>query len=254
MRILVADDELAVRDALGRALRSEGYDVAFARDGRETLTAVEREQPDAAVLDVMMPPPDGLEVCRRLRRADNTIPILMLTARREVSDRVAGLDAGADDYLPKPFALDELLARLRALLRRVPSADGPLAYADVVVDPHAHRATRDGSRLELTRTEFALLELFLRAPARRARDIGGARRRRRPAQRLRVLPRQARALLAARSDAAGAGRRARADRARRRQQLPFRGVRARRARANALGTGAFGTTSLPGDGTAARTP
>jgi len=166
MRILVADDELAVRDALGRALRSEGYDVAFARDGRETLTAVERDQPDAAVLDVMMPPPDGLEVCRRLRRADNTIPILMLTARREVSDRVAGLDAGADDYLPKPFALDELLARLRALLRRVPSADGPLAYADVVVDPHAHRATRDGSRLELTRTEFALLELFLRAPER----------------------------------------------------------------------------------------
>ncbi len=166
MRILVADDELAVRDALGRALTSEGYDVAFARDGRETLTAVERDQPDAAVLDVMMPPPDGLEVCRRLRRADNTIPILMLTARREVSDRVAGLDAGADDYLPKPFALDELLARLRALLRRVPSADGPLAYADVVVDPHAHRATRDGSRLELTRTEFALLELFLRAPER----------------------------------------------------------------------------------------
>ncbi len=166
MRILVADDELAVRDALGRALRSEGYDVAFARDGRETLTVVERDQPDAAVLDVMMPPPDGLEVCRRLRRADNTIPILMLTARREVSDRVAGLDAGADDYLPKPFALDELLARLRALLRRVPSTDGPLAYADVVLDPHAHRATRDGSRLELTRTEFALLELFLRAPER----------------------------------------------------------------------------------------
>src|SRR6266496_1093384 len=146
MRILVADDEQALRDALGRALSSEGYDVAFARDGRETLYAVAREQPDAAVLDVMMPPPDGLDVCRRLRAADNALPILMLTARREVSDRVAGLDAGADDYLPKPFALDELLARLRALLRRVPAGDGPLAYEDVVVDPHAHRASRGGTR------------------------------------------------------------------------------------------------------------
>jgi len=166
MRILVADDELAVRDALGRALSSEGYDVTFAHDGRETLAAVEIEQLDAAVLDVMMPPPDGLEVCRRLRAADNMIPILMLTARRGVSDRVAGLDAGADDYLPKPFALDELLARLRALLRRVPAADEPLAYADVVVDPQAHRACRGDVRMELTRTEFALLELFLRSPER----------------------------------------------------------------------------------------
>jgi two-component system, OmpR family, response regulator MprA len=166
MRILVADDELAVRDALGRALSSEGYDVAFARDGQETLAAVENDEPDAAVLDVMMPPPDGLEVCRRLRAADNTLPILMLTARREVSDRVAGLDAGADDYLPKPFALDELLARLRALLRRVPTGDGPLAYADVVLDSDAHLAWRSGARMQLTRTEFALLELFLRAPER----------------------------------------------------------------------------------------
>ena len=166
MRILVADDELAVRDALGRALSSEGYEVAFARDGRETLAAVENDEPDAAVLDVMMPPPDGLEVCRRLRAADNTLPILMLTARREVSDRVAGLDAGADDYLPKPFALDELLARLRALLRRVPTEDGPLEYADVVLDSNAHLAWRSGTRLQLTRTEFALLELFLRAPER----------------------------------------------------------------------------------------
>ncbi len=166
MRILVADDELAVRDALGRALSSEGYEVAFARDGRETLTAVELEQLDAAVLDVMMPPPDGLEVCRRLRAADNTIPILMLTARREVSDRVAGLDAGADDYLPKPFALDELLARLRAILRRVPATGESLAYADVVLDPSAHRASRGGARMELTRTEFALLETFLRSPER----------------------------------------------------------------------------------------
>jgi two-component system response regulator MprA len=166
MRILIADDEQAVRDALGRALSSEGYEVAFAGDGRETLLAVERDEPDAAVLDVMMPPPDGLEVCRRLRAADNMIPILMLTAKREVSDRVAGLDAGADDYLAKPFALDELLARLRALLRRVPRADGPLAFADVVVDPNAHLAWRGDARLALTRTEFALLELFLRSPER----------------------------------------------------------------------------------------
>ena len=125
VRILIADDEVAVRDALGRALTSEGYEVAFARDGHEALIAVERDEPDAAVLDVMMPPPDGLEVCRQLRSAENAIPILMLTARREVSDRVAGLDAGADDYLPKPFALDELLARLRALLRRVPDERRP---------------------------------------------------------------------------------------------------------------------------------
>jgi two-component system response regulator MprA len=166
MRILIADDEQAVRDALGRALSSEGYEVAFAGDGRETLLAVERDEPDAAVLDVMMPPPDGLEVCRRLRAADNMIPILMLTAKREVSDRVAGLDAGADDYLAKPFALDELLARLRALLRRVPRGEGRLAFADVVVDPNARLAWRGDARLALTRTEFALLELFLRSPER----------------------------------------------------------------------------------------
>jgi two-component system response regulator MprA len=166
MRILIADDELAVREALGRALISEGYEIAFAGDGDETLLAVERDEPDAAVLDVMMPPPDGLEVCRRLRAADNMIPILMLTAKREVSDRVAGLDAGADDYLAKPFALDELLARLRALLRRVPKVEGPLQYADLVVDPNAHLAWRGGERLALTRTEFALLELFLRSPER----------------------------------------------------------------------------------------
>jgi len=166
MRILVADDELAVRDALGRALSSEGYEVAFAGDGRETLLSVDRDEPDAAILDVMMPPPDGLEVCRRLRAADNMIPILMLTARREVSDRIAGLDAGADDYLAKPFALDELLARLRALLRRLPRADGPLTFADVVVDSNAHLAWRGDARLPLTRTEFALLELFLRSPER----------------------------------------------------------------------------------------
>jgi two-component system response regulator MprA len=155
-----------VRDALGRVLTSEGYEVAFASDGREALIAVERDEPDAAVLDVMMPPPDGLEVCRRLRSAENAIPILMLTARREVSDRVAGLDAGADDYLPKPFALDELLARLRALLRRVPEGGGQLTYADVAVDPLGHRAWRGERRLDLTRTEFALLELFVRSAER----------------------------------------------------------------------------------------
>ena len=166
MKILVADDEHAVRDALGRALESEGYEVAFARDGREALVAVERDQPDAAVIDVMMPPPDGLEVCRQLRSAENEIPILMLTARRDVSDRVAGLDAGADDYLPKPFALDELLARLRALLRRAPAASGPLTYADVRLDPLGHLAWRNERRVDLTRTEFALLELFVRSAER----------------------------------------------------------------------------------------
>ena len=166
VRILIADDEVAVRDALGRALTSEGYEVAFARDGHEALIAVERDEPDAAVLDVMMPPPDGLDVCRQLRSSENAIPILMLTARREVSDRVAGLDAGADDYLPKPFALDELLARLRALLRRVPGSGGPLSYADVSVDPLGHRAWRADLRLDLTRTEFALLELFVRSAER----------------------------------------------------------------------------------------
>src|SRR5262245_15943322 len=142
MRILIADDESAVREALGRALVSEGYDVAYARDGREALVAVERDEPDAAVLDVMMPPPDGLEVCRQLRAADNAIPILMLTARRDVSDRVAGLDAGADDYLPKPFALDELLARLRALLRRVPAGAGHAPCSAFLAVPAAHGAWR----------------------------------------------------------------------------------------------------------------
>jgi two-component system response regulator MprA len=166
VKILIADDEHAVRDALGRALESEGYEVAFARDGRETLAAVVRDRPDAAVIDVMMPPPDGLEVCRQLRSAENEIPILMLTARRDVSDRVAGLDAGADDYLPKPFALDELLARIRALLRRMPSAGGPLSYQDVVVDPLGHRAWRNEQRLDLTRTEFALLELLVHSAGR----------------------------------------------------------------------------------------
>ena len=156
-----------MRDALGRALTSEGYEVAFARDGHEALIAVERDEPDAAVLDVMMPPPDGLEVCRQLRSAENAIPILMLTARREVSDRVAGLDAGADDYLPKPFALDELLARLRALLRRVPASGGGRCRTPTSSSTRSatERGVRD-RRLDLTRTEFALLELFVRSAER----------------------------------------------------------------------------------------
>jgi len=164
MRILVADDERAVRDALRRVLEAEGYEVSFAVDGASTLDAFATVRPDAAVVDVMMPQPDGLEVCRRLRASGNTTPILLLTARRDVSDRVAGLDAGADDYLSKPFAIDELLARLRALLRRLPSRDEILAYADVELDTKAHKARRADRPLELTRTEFLLLELFLHHP------------------------------------------------------------------------------------------
>jgi two-component system response regulator MprA len=166
MRILVADDEGAVRDALRRVLEAEGYDVTLAGDGDSTLAAVASDRPDALVLDVMMPAPDGLEVCRTLRESGDVTPILMLTARRDVSDRVAGLDAGADDYLAKPFALDELLARLRALLRRTPQATETLEFGDIQLDLAAHRASRGGQRLPLTRTDFALLETFLRAPGR----------------------------------------------------------------------------------------
>src|SRR5262245_5854194 len=133
MRILVADDERAVREALRRVLEAEGYEVSFAADGSSTLDAFATTRPDAAVVDVMMPRPDGLEVCRRLRATGNTTPILLLTARRDVSDRVAGLDAGADDYLSKPFEIDELLARLRALLRRTTVREERLAYRDLVL-------------------------------------------------------------------------------------------------------------------------
>jgi two-component system response regulator MprA len=167
MRILVCDDEPAVRDALERALRLEGYEVELAADGGEALTCVAERPPDALVLDLLMPRVDGLEVCRRMRAVGDGTPILVLTARDAVADRVAGLDAGADDYLVKPFALEELLARLRALLRRTGTVepDGQqLRFADLVLDPAAHDVRRGERRIELTRTEFLLLELFLRNP------------------------------------------------------------------------------------------
>ena len=164
MKILVVDDERAVRDSLRRALELEGYDVELAADGAEALYRLEANgQPDAVVLDVLMPGADGLEVCRRLRGKGNVVPVLMLTARAEVENRVAGLDAGADDYLPKPFALEELLARLRALLRRATAgAEEALRFADLELNPGTREVRRGGTRIELTRTEFNLLELFLR--------------------------------------------------------------------------------------------
>jgi two-component system response regulator MprA len=165
-RILVADDEPAVQQALSRALALERYEVALAGDGREALEKLGSEAYDAVILDIGMPLVDGLEVCRRLRGGGDRTPVLMLTARSEIDDRVGGLDAGADDYLVKPFALRELTARLRALLRRAGADDGEgtLAYADLRLDPLAHEAFRGERRLELTRTEFLLLDLFLRHP------------------------------------------------------------------------------------------
>jgi two-component system response regulator MprA len=167
MRILVVDDDAAVRESLGRALRLEGYEVELASDGAEALERLEAngDDPDLVDLDVLRPNVDGLEVCRTLRRTGSRLPVLMLTARDEVSDRVAGLDAGADDYVVKPFALAELLARVRALLRR--SADEAvdvLHFADVELDPSTREVRRGGDPIELTRTEFALLELFLLNP------------------------------------------------------------------------------------------
>jgi two-component system response regulator MprA len=163
--VLVVDDEPAVRESLERALAAEGYGVLLATDGEEALAAIERDRPDLVLLDVLMPALDGLEACRRLRATGNRVPVLMLTARDGVGDRVAGLDAGADDYLVKPFALDELFARIRALLRRAaPAGDGPLRFADLELDPATHQARRGERELELTLTEFSLLELFLRNP------------------------------------------------------------------------------------------
>jgi two-component system response regulator MprA len=166
MRVLVVDDEPAVRESLERALRLEGYDIALAANGSEALAAVSEQPPDAIVLDLMMPRINGLEVCRRLRAQGNRTPVLVVTARDAVADRVAGLDAGADDYVVKPFALDELLARLRALLRRTRSeaAGEVLRFADLTLDPVAHEVKRGEREIELTRTEFLLLELFMQHP------------------------------------------------------------------------------------------
>ena len=165
MRILVVDDERAVRESLRRALQLEGYEVELAEDGADALAKLNGGgTPDAVILDVLMPQIDGLEVCRRIRRDGNSVPVLMLTARAEVESRVAGLDAGADDYLPKPFALEELLARLRALLRRSGGTDEILRFEDIELDPATREVRRDGEQIELTRTEFNLLELFMRNP------------------------------------------------------------------------------------------
>jgi two-component system, OmpR family, response regulator MprA len=166
MVILVVDDDRAVREALERALVLEGYEVELADHGAAALAAVERRAPDAVVLDVMMPGLDGLAVCRRLRTNGNRVPVLMLTARDAIGDRVEGLDAGADDYLPKPFDLAELLARLRALLRRAGAGDGAgvLRFSDLSFDVGAFEARRGERRIDLTMTEANLLELFLRNP------------------------------------------------------------------------------------------
>ena len=162
-RVLVVEDDQRVRDAVSRALTFEGYEVTTAVDGADGLLRIAAEAPDVVVLDVMMPNVDGLNVCRQLRGRGDQTPVLILTARQEVSDRVAGLDAGADDYLVKPFALDELLARLRALLRRtsVTGGEAELRVADLVLDPQRRQAWRGDRELELTKTEFDLLELLL---------------------------------------------------------------------------------------------
>jgi two-component system response regulator MprA len=166
MKVLVVDDDRAVRDALRRVLTLAGYDVQSAEDGAQAIESVVQAVPDAVVLDVGMPGVDGLEVCRRLRMLGNRVPILMLTARVEVSDRVAGLDAGADDYLVKPFDNEELKARLRALLRRTGPEGDPdeLSFGDVRLDRSRHGASVGDQVAELTRTEYQLLELFMRNP------------------------------------------------------------------------------------------
>jgi two-component system response regulator MprA len=171
MRILVVDDDRAVRESLRRSLQFNGYQVEVASDGQQALDTIVGSRPDAMVLDVMMPRLDGLQVCRQLRGSGDDLPILVLTARDLVSDRVAGLDAGADDYLPKPFALEELLARLRALLRRTAAdaaaaekAEPSLKFADLELDPGTREVRRSDRSMSLTRTEFSLLELLLTHP------------------------------------------------------------------------------------------
>lgn len=168
MRILVVDDDPAVRESLRRSLAFNGYSVTLATDGVEALDAIAANRPDAMVLDVMMPRLDGLEVCRQLRSTGDTLPVLVLTARDAVSERVAGLDAGADDYLVKPFALEELLARLRSLLRRtfIDTDIEPvkMTFADLTLDPVTREVTRGDRHISLTRTEFALLELLMANP------------------------------------------------------------------------------------------
>jgi two-component system, OmpR family, response regulator MprA len=166
VKILVVDDERAVRESLRRALELEGYEIELAEDGEDALRRLRvNGEPDAMILDVLMPGLDGLEVCRRLRGQGSRLPVLMLTARVEVEDRVEGLDAGADDYLTKPFALDELKARLRALLRRTTDGTGELLrFGDLELEPGTREVRRGGEPIDLTRTEFSLLELFMRNP------------------------------------------------------------------------------------------
>jgi two-component system, OmpR family, response regulator MprA len=163
MNVLVVDDDFAVRESLDRALRANGFDVELANDGTEALAKIDASPPDAVVLDVLMPRLDGFAVCRSLRSGGSKVPILMLTAREAVPDRVAGLEAGADDYIVKPFALEELLARVRALLRRAaPDAgNGILAFADLTLDTKSMDARRGERPIELRRMEFLLLELFM---------------------------------------------------------------------------------------------
>ncbi|MFC0434645.1 response regulator transcription factor [Kutzneria buriramensis] len=167
MRVLVVDDEPAVRESISRSLRFEGYEVELAADGESALKFQAARPADAVVLDVMMPVIDGLETCRRLRATGDRVPVLMLTARRAIGDRVTGLDAGADDYLVKPFALEELLARLRALLRRTDTGGSEkLVFGDLELNVTARTVLRGDRQIELTRTEFDLLELLLRHPRR----------------------------------------------------------------------------------------
>ncbi|HTB09373.1 MAG TPA: response regulator transcription factor [Acidimicrobiales bacterium] len=165
--VAIVDDDSAIRSALGRALRMENYDVELFEDGATALKSIQLRAPDALVLDLQLPDIDGLEVCRRIRRSGDTTPILMLTARNAVNDRVEGLDVGADDYLVKPFDLAELLARLRALLRRhnVSDVDGTvLRFEDLTLNPATREVHRGTRLIELTKIEFDLLELFLRHP------------------------------------------------------------------------------------------